>query len=187
MLLTFCGECRSPPRGCEELSWPEGQSSQRMRREVQSSQRGPGGMPLDTHPSWPQHPLLWKEKVSAKLSAARVLFLARGPCRSLRQPRQLLRVLSCDKRRELTVCSLLLGSMGFVNDAASMISDWLLISTDIVHEHALRCHCLRGIDVAVRKGYGLISFCLSARYYHWQESRRIRPGTGRRCYCKAHC
>jgi len=102
------------------------------------------------------------------------------------QPRQLPRVLSCDSRRELTVCGLLLGSMSLANSAASMVSDWPLVSTHIVHEHALGCHCLQGVDVAVRKGYGFIPSCLPAPCCHWWESRRNRPGRGCRCNCKAH-
>ena len=102
------------------------------------------------------------------------------------RPRQLPRVSSCDNRRELTVCGLLLGSMGLAGKAASIVSDWPLDSTHIVHEHALEWHCLQEIDVAVRKGYGLISLYLPAPCCHWRESRRTRLGRGRRCNCEAH-
>jgi hypothetical protein len=52
-----------------------------------------------------------------------------------------------------------------------------------LHEHALRCYCLHGIDVAVDRGYGLISLGLPAPFRRWWECRMIPPGTrGRGCW-----
>lgn len=47
------------------------------------------------------------------------------------QPRQLPRVSSCESGRELTVCGLVLGSMGLANNAASLVSDWPLVFAHI--------------------------------------------------------